>query len=419
MRPEIAAMAPYTPIVPFNVLSRRLGRRPEDIIKLDANENPYGPSPRIYQALAAEAYYHIYPDPESTALREALSRYTGVDASHIVVGHGADELIDLVMRLFITPGDAVINCPPTFGMYPFDTELNGGTVITVPRNPDFSVDIKHLMPTVDSTVKGGGFFLARGFARDRPSRYGSKGPSRAGTPTGTPKLLFVTSPNNPDGSILPDADLRSLLALPLIVVLDEAYVEFAGQETFPSSVARGPSRRNAVISAGFPAEMSTVPRVPSRATWVTEHDNLIVLRTFSKWAGLAGLRVGYGIFPKWIRAQLLKIKQPYNVNVAGTTAALASLEDTEYLMENVQKIVAERERLAAALAASDFLEPYRSQANFVLCRVVGRNAAELQAELARQGILIRYFNTPGLQDHLRISVGKPSETDALLKALAG
>ena len=408
IRPEIAAMAPYTPIVPFNVLSRRLNRRPEDIIKLDANENPYGPSPRIYRALADEAYYHIYPDPESTELREALSKYTGIDAAHIVAGHGADELIDLVIRLFITPGDAVLNCPPTFGMYPFDTELNGGRVVTVPRREDFSVDVARLISTV------------------------SHSQDREGASTKTPKLLFLTSPNNPDGGLLGDDALRELLALPLIVVLDEAYVEFAEQETASTPVARGPVPRepsrttsgteheNLQQTTSTSVARGPVPRVPSRAHWVQEHENLIVLRTFSKWAGLAGLRVGYGIFPQWIRTQLLKIKQPYNVNVAGTAAAIASLQDVAYLMENVQKIVHEREQLRAALEASiDFLEPYPSHANFILCRVSGRPAAELKAELAQQGILIRYFNTPGLQEHIRISVGKPSETEALLKALAG
>ena len=109
IRPDIADMAPYTPIVPFDVLSQRLNKSPENIIKLDANENPYGPSPLIYQALANETYYHIYPDPDSTALRQALSQYTGIEATNIVAGHGADELIDLVIRLFIVPDDAVIN----------------------------------------------------------------------------------------------------------------------------------------------------------------------------------------------------------------------------------------------------------------------------------------------------------------------
>ena len=359
IRSDIADMAPYTPIVPFDVLSKRLGIPVEDIIKLDANENPYGPSPSIYRALADEKDYHIYPDPDSTALRQALSRYTGIDATHIIAGQGADELIDLIVRLFVRPGDAVINCPPTFGMYRFDTELNGGKVIDVERKADFSLDTESIVEIAN--------------------RRGEVPSSAKNT-----KILFITSPNNPDGSVLSDVCLRQLLQLPLIVVLDEAYIEFAGG---------------------------------SRADWVLQHENLIVLRTFSKWAGLAGLRVGYGVFPEWIISHLLKIKQPYNVNVAGSAAAVASLSDVRYLQENIKKIVEERERLYSALRNFDFLEPYPSEANFILSRVVGRDAAGLKAALAARGILIRYFNTPLLQDHIRISVGKPSQTSILLDAL--
>ena len=353
IRRDIADMASYTPIVPFDVLSQRLGIPAEDIIKLDANENPYGPSRRVYEALADETYYHIYPDPDSSSLRQALSQYIGVEASHIVAGHGADELIDLIIRLFIAHGDAVVNCPPTFGMYRFDTELNGGSIIDIERKEDFSLDTESVVDLA---------------ANNRNI-----------------KLIFITSPNNPDGGILDDACLQQLLQLPLIVVLDEAYIEFAGG---------------------------------SRANWVLEYENLIVLRTFSKWAGLAGLRVGYGIFPHWILSHLLKIKQPYNVNVAGGTAALASLSDVSQLQENVGKIVAERGRLYTALQAFDFLEPYPSEANFILSRVIGRNAAELKSTLAERGILIRYFDTPGLRNHVRISVGTPSQTSILLEALS-
>lgn len=353
IRPDIADMAPYTPIVPFDVLSQRLGIPAKDIIKLDANENPYGPSPRVYEALADETYYHIYPDPDSSSLRQALSQYTGVEATRIVAGHGADELIDLIIRLFIAQGDAVINCPPTFGMYRFDTELNGGSIIDIERKEDFSLDTEAVVDLA---------------ANNRNI-----------------KLAFITSPNNPDGSILGDACLQQLLQLPLIVVLDEAYIEFCGG---------------------------------SRVNWVLEYENLIVLRTFSKWAGLAGLRVGYGIFPHWILSHLLKIKQPYNVNVAGAAAALASLSDVSRLQENVRKIVAERGRLYTALQAFDFLEPYPSEANFILSRVIGRDAAELKATLAERGILIRYFDTPGLRNHVRISVGTPSQTSVLLEVLS-
>ncbi len=402
IRPEIAKMEPYTPIVPFEVLSRRLGRSPENIIKLDANENPYGASPRVYAALGDIARsplnYHIYPDPGSTALREALSEYTGIDASHLVAGHGADELIDLVIRLFIAPGDVVLNCPPTFGMYPFDTELNGGRVVNVPRRSDFSVDVEAVVSLVE--------------------RY----QEQEHDDIMSPKLLFLTSPNNPDGGLLGDDELRELLGLPLIVVLDEAYIEFAGPATSISKKMSMQQRRmrvtqRDVIAPTNPSERHANNK-KSRAQWVLEHQNLIVLRTFSKWAGLAGLRVGYGIFPLWLVSELLKIKQPYNVNVAGAAAAIASLQDVGYLMENVGKIVEERERLFAALEEVDFLEPVPSHANFLLCRVLRRPAAELHELLAKQGILVRYFETPRLREYVRISVGKPEETAALLSVLA-
>jgi len=129
IRPNIATLKPYTPIVPFDVLSKQLGRQPDEIIKLDANENPYGPSPRVAQALAAAPYMHIYPDPESRELRAALTDYTGLEAGYLLVGHGADELIDLILRLFIEPGDSIVNCPPTFGMYAFDAESNAAQTI--------------------------------------------------------------------------------------------------------------------------------------------------------------------------------------------------------------------------------------------------------------------------------------------------
>lgn len=353
VRPEIAGMDAYTPILPFDVLSKRLGRSPEEIIKLDANENPYGPSPRIYEAMSNERYYHIYPDPSNNMLREALSRYLSIDKSRIMAGHGADELIDLIMRLFIQSGDVVIDCPPTFGMYSFDTGLNGGVLINIPRKSDFSVDID----TIENTV--------------------------ADTPNA--RLLFLTCPNNPDGGILSDSDLGHLLDLPIAVILDEAYVEFHGT---------------------------------SRVNWVMEYENLIVLRTFSKWAGLAGLRVGYGVFPEAIMPQLWKIKQPYNVNVAGTVAAMESLNDAEHLMGTVGKIVEERERLYGELIRLGFLQPYRSRANFILCRVVDRDARQLKLDLEGKGILVRYFSKPGLTDHIRISIGRPDQTDALLAALS-
>ena len=353
IRRDVAAMEPYTPIFPFEILAARLGQDPDDLIKLDANENPYGPPPGVRAALANLRDAHIYPDPLSRELRAALADFTGIPADLLLAGTGADELIDLTMRLFLQPGDAVIDCPPTFGMYAFDAVVSGATVISVPRRADFSLDLDVIEKVVLQH---------------------------------SPKLIFVASPNNPDGSWLPDADLERLLSLPFVVVLDEAYVEFAG-----------------------PAH--------SRIRQVPERPNLIVLRTFSKWAGLAGLRVGYGAFPAALMPHLWKIKQPYNVSAAASVAAIAALQERAWLEEKTALIVQERERLWRLLQDTPCLRPYRSQSNFVLCRVVDRDARELKLALEQEGILVRYFDKAGLRDHIRISVGRPDHTDALIAAL--
>ena len=354
IRPDIARMDAYTPVKPFEALSREMGREPADIIKLDANENPYGPSPRVVEALRAYPWYHIYPDPQQTELRAALAKYTRVPAEYILPGHGADELIDYLCRVLLQPGDVVINCPPTFGMYDFDARLSLGRVIDVPRREDFSVDVAG----VDAAV--------------------AQADGRA-------KILFLTSPNNPDGGLLSPDDLARLLALPLLVVVDEAYIEFADA----ASVA------------------ARVPETP----------NLAVLRTFSKWAGLAGLRLGYGIFPPPLMEVLWKFKQPYNVNVAATVAGLASLQDLTTLRARIALIKQERERLYRALQQIPYLQPLSSQANFVLCQVEGRSAAELHRRLFHEGVLVRYYDKPGLRNFIRISAGRPEQTERLLAIL--
>lgn len=352
IRPDIIEMEPYVPIVPFDVLSARLGRAPEEIVKLDANENPYGPSPRAVAALQNAAYLHIYPDPEANALRDALEAYTGVSKGLLLAGAGADELIDLVLRAVLAPGDAVINCPPSFGMYPFSTAVNMGALIEVPRTPDFQPDLEGIAAAVRAEPRA--------------------------------RVMFLCSPNNPDGSVLSDRALKRLLELPLLLILDEAYVEFSGD---------------------------------SRIEWVEAHENLVVLRTFSKLAGLAGLRVGYGAFPAWLMPHLWKIKQPYNVNVAASEAAIASLADIGWLEEKVARIRAERERLERELAQFSYLEPYPSRSNFVLCRVQGRDALDLKQALEAEGILVRYFAKPGLENCIRITAGRPEEMDRLLEVL--
>jgi histidinol-phosphate aminotransferase len=358
IRKHLEALPAYTPIEPFEVLSARMGRTPDQIVKLDANENPYGPLPAVREALGSMDFPHIYPDPESRALRKALEGFTGVPAEYLLAGSGADELLDLLMRFLLEPGDCILSCPPTFGMYSFDAELNQARTIEVPRHADFSLDMDAIRKAVE---------------------------------TEKPKILFIASPNNPDGSLLDKKVIEELLTLPLLVVLDEAYIEFAGDD----------------LGAG----LSFIKEVPNR-------ENLVVLRTFSKWAGLAGLRIGYGAFPAWLMPTLWKAKQPYNVNVAASVAAQVSLENTKQLKKVVELLKSERTRLFNALKEIPFLKPYPTQSNFILCQVTGRDAAELKTKLAEEhGIFIRYFNKPGLRDHIRISVGRPEDTDTLIKAL--
>ena len=358
IRSHLESLPPYTPIEPFEVLSARLGRAPAQIIKLDANENPYGPLPAVREALGNLNFPHIYPDPESRALRKSLQEFTNIPAEYLLAGSGADELIDLLMRVLLEPGDCILSCPPTFGMYSFDAELNATRCIEVPRRTDFSVDMESVLKVVK---------------------------------THHPKMLFIATPNNPDGSVLDAKIIDELLDLPLLVVLDEAYIEFADDK--------------------LGSDLSCIQKVPAR-------ENLAVLRTFSKWAGLAGLRIGYGAFPLWLMQTLWKSKQPYNVNVAASVAAQVSLAHADELAATVARLKNERERLFSALQEISYLQPYPTQSNFILCRVIERDASELKTRLAQEhGIFVRYFNKPGLRDHMRISVGRPEDTDALIKAL--
>jgi histidinol dehydrogenase len=342
----------YEPVVPFEIWAERLGMPAEKIIKLDANENPYGPSPRALKKLAEGKGFHIYPDPMSTILRTRLAKDKEVPAERIFAGAGADDVIDTLLRAVTQPGDAVIDCPPTFGMYSFETEINHARLLTVRRKADFRLDLDAIEAA----------------ARAEP---------RA-------KVLFLCSPNNPDGSVIPDEELRRLLRLPVLVVVDEAYADFSQTSFF---------------------------------RWVLDYPNLGVMRTFSKWAGLAGLRAGYGAFPEVVTRGMMRIKQPYNVNVAAGQAAVASLDDADWLMANVRKIVVERDRLGGALRKIAWLQVYPSQSNFILCRVQGRDALGVKRALEQQGILIRHFNKDGLRDCIRISVGRAQDTDAVIAAL--
>ena len=355
---RVQGLKEYAP-EPLEEIALRLGLPVDRIIKLDANENPYGPTEGTHDVLSSWAYPHRYPDPISRQLRLAIGRYIGVDSESILVGNGSDELIDLVLRLF-RPGPQgggigqVIDCPPTFGMYRFYAATNDMQLLEYPRKADFSLDVE--------SIEG----LCRGDPR--------------------PRALFLASPNNPDGQVLSNQDLIRLLALPLLIVLDEAYVEFSGS---------------------------------SRVGWVSRHDNLIVLRTFSKWAGLAGLRVGYGVFPRNLMSALWRLKSPYNVNGLAQAAALATLQDIDGAQANIERIVAERERLQAMLREIPWLRVYDSRANYVLCRVTDPSIETIRQAMERRGIMIRYFDAPRLKNCIRISVGRPEQSQAVLEVLRG
>ena len=349
VNPHLAGMETFKPVDPPEVLAKRAGIPEDRIIRLNANENPYGASSRAAAAMA-RVKLHVYPDPQQRKIRRALAGFTGFEPEQLIAGAGSDELIDLMFRLFVLPGDTIIECVPTFGMYVFDARVAGVNTKSIDRDEIFEIDVEAVMNAIGPRVK----------------------------------IIFLNSPNNPTGNLASESQVRAILDSGLIVVVDEAYCEFAGQTV---------------------------------AGMVPEHENLVVLRTMSKWAGLAGLRIGYGIMsPKLVR-YLLDIKQPYNVNVAAEEAVLASLEDADTLLQNVRLIVEERDRMYCLLESIDGVKPWPSRGNYVLCDFQPGRASELYEGLAAQGIFVRMFGHQRLRDSLRISVGTPEQTDAVIGAL--
>jgi histidinol-phosphate aminotransferase len=350
IRSHLAGFDGYSAATAPETLAGKVEVPLENIIKLDANENPYGCSPRVLQALASYPHLNIYPDDGQQELRKLLAAYARVKAERIVASGGSNQLIDLIVRLFVDAGDEVINCVPTFDIYRFSTEIGGGKLINVSRDDKYAVDVGAVKAAVSPRTR----------------------------------LIFLANPNNPTGNLIPRQDILEIVATGLPVVVDEAYYEFSGETLVPLT---------------------------------GQYENLMVLRTFSKWAGLAGLRVGYGIFPLGIARFLMATKMPYNVNMAAIIAVRESFKDAEYLQDRVKAIITERSRLFAELKKVKWLRPFPSQANFIFCTVLKGSAGEFYKELQRKGILIRYFDKPLLRNGVRISVGKPEHTDALIKTL--
>jgi histidinol-phosphate aminotransferase len=349
IRPHLLNVETYAAVDPPELLAQKAGIPPEKIVKLNGNENPYGGSPKAAAAVA-KAPLHIYPDPLQRRVRDALSGYTGLDPRYIIAGAGADELIDLLFRLFISPGDNILDCDPTFAMYAFCARVAGAEVRMVPRNELFDIDGEAVKAAIDDKTK----------------------------------VIFVTSPNNPTGNLASESLVRDLLDTGRIIVVDEAYFEFCGQTV---------------------------------ASLVQEHENLVVLRTMSKWAGLAGLRVGYGLMNDRVIQHIVDIKPPYSVSTAAEAALVASIEDSPALMSNVRKIVDERERIISLLNDMPGVTPWPSAGNYVLCQFAPGKAKVIYDGLASRGVFVRNFSSKRLQDCFRVAAGTPAETDAFIDAL--
>ena len=350
MLPHIRRLKPYHGVDPMEVIAERAGIPAEQVIRLNGNENPYGPSPKVNEALGSFQFYNHYTDPEQRKLRSVLSKYLGAPEERIVAGNGSDELIDLLLRMFLGPGENIIIPSPTFGMYSFTADICGGEAVSVPSDENFEIDVEAMVVAM----------------------------------TDKTKAVFLASPNNPSGNIASSSQIRALLETGRLIVVDETYYEFCGQSVMPL---------------------------------MEEYPNLVILRTFSKWAGLAGLRIGLGVMQEEIAQTMISMKPPYNVNTAAEVALTASLEDTSVLLDRVKAIVAERERMMGLLQKIPGIKAWPSQANFILFSLPEGQGERIFEGLCNRGIFLRYFNTPQLKDFIRSSVGFPYETDAVVAAL--
>jgi len=352
-RPILNRITPYQSGKSLEALAADLGL--PDLVRLSSNESALGPSPRVVAAIAREASRaHLYPDGGSTALREALARKLGVAPDQIVVGNGGDELLSIIGGAALEGGDEVVLPHPSFEPYTTVALLGGARPVTSP--------------------------LA-GYATD----LGDMGRRI----TARTKIVFVCSPHNPAATIVRRAPLLAFLdslgAEPPLVVLDEAYRDFCDDPEYPDGVAL-----------------------------LADRPYLLVLRTFSKIAGLAGLRVGYVVASAEAVDRLNRVRTPYNVNRLGQVAALAALEDEGHWRTSRQLVLDERAFLSRELARRGFVFP-PSQANFLLVKVP--DAARAQAQLLRAGLLVRDGTGVGFANHLRIAVGLRETNERLLAVL--
>ena len=330
-------------------MSKKSGIPEKNIIRLNANENPYGTIQEVRDAIK-NIPFHEYPDPDQKTIRKALSKYVNLPENLILAGAGGDEIIDLILRLFINEEDEVIDCIPTFGMYNFAAKLSNSSIISIDRNKNWDLDIKKIISKITEKTK----------------------------------VIFVASPNNPTGNLASEDEIISLLETGIIVCLDETYYEFSNY---------------------------------SMSHLLSKYDNLIIIRSFSKWAGIAGLRVGYAISSEIIIKHLMDIKQPYNVNVAAETAVIETLNHKNKLLANVKKLMQEKIRLEEYINSCNRFFSFPSNANFLLCKFYDFTSNEIYDIFSKRGIFIRKFDNKMLENCIRISAGTSEQTDKVINIL--
>ncbi len=353
------AIKPYVPGKPIEEVQREYGLT--DVIKLASNENPLGTSPKVLAALqSALTEINFYPDAQCYYLREALSQRLNFPADHIAIGNGADGLIREACVAYIEDGDEVIMSRSSFPVYDISAAVMRGRLIKTP-------------------LKNDGLDLAAMAAAITPHT----------------KIVFVCSPNNPTGTIVTAAEVEEFMAIVpdhVLVIMDEAYFEFVD-----SSV---------IFNAEYPDALSYVRQ---------GRKNVLVLRTFSKVYGMAGLRLGYGVACPDVMAALLQVRESFPVNRLAQAAGLAAMDDDEFLQRTVEMnrmgrlyLYRELERLG--------LRCVRSHTNFVLVQV-GPQAGRVFQELLRRGVIVRPCNGYDLPEFLRITVGSAEQNARLIEAL--
>jgi histidinol-phosphate aminotransferase len=351
VKPWIAALTPYQPGKPIDELERELGI--SDVVKLASNENPLGPSPRAIEAVQRVlAGVHRYPDGASFALRSKLVAKLGVAPEQLVFGCGADELLELVAKSFLGPGDEAVFAWPSFAMYPIVTKGMGATPVPVPLDADLVHDLDAMAAAITERTR----------------------------------VVMVCNPNNPTGTSVGAAAFdRFAASLPddVVLLIDEAYVDFARRADFPDALG-----------------------------WVARRPGTVTVRTFSKIAGLAGLRVGYAVADRELAGYLERARHPFNVNLLAEAAAVAAIDDHEHLDRTVRQNTEGLGYLRRELGALG-IETWPSEANFVLAKP-GPGTYE---RLLREGVIVRPLVGFGMPDHVRITVGRPEENERLVKAL--